>query len=227
MSSLAELAREGRGLNGESGVVVELSDAVPAVRIVNVYRSERADRELPVGARFFDFVGGAVTVDEARGVLVGEHREEEHAPRRFAPFRVQPEPQELGRITAGSRTNVSMRTTRTRSSVAAASERPQAEPTASRANPGPQAAEKRRGRAPRHGLRGQPQHGAGPRVPRLGPARRRRRGRVAAEDLAVGVMWPAEIGNSQWTQQMELALDLYRLQRARTRATKNYTPPLH
>jgi len=42
------------------GIVVELSDAVPAVRIVNVYRSERADRELPVGARFFDFVGGAV-----------------------------------------------------------------------------------------------------------------------------------------------------------------------
>ncbi|KAH8060847.1 ribonuclease H protein [Aureococcus anophagefferens] len=49
---------------GESGVVVELSDAVPAVHIANVYRSERADRELPVGARFFDFVGGAV--DRAR-----------------------------------------------------------------------------------------------------------------------------------------------------------------
>ena len=52
---------------GESGVVVELSDAVPALRIVNVYRSVRADRELPTGARFFDFVGGAVTVDDARG----------------------------------------------------------------------------------------------------------------------------------------------------------------
>ena len=69
MSRLAELAPASRGLNGTQacGIVVELSDAVPAVRIVNVYRSERADRELPVGARFFDFVGGAVTVDEARG----------------------------------------------------------------------------------------------------------------------------------------------------------------
>lgn len=84
MSSLAELAREpeaGGGLGGntrltgggfatyvrdglraytvqkgESGVVVELSDAVPALRIVNVYRSVRraraAGRELPAaGAR--------------------------------------------------------------------------------------------------------------------------------------------------------------------------------
>ena len=69
-----------------SGIVVELSDVVPALRIVNVYRSERVDRELPTGARFFDFVASAVTVDEARGV--GEHRdrEEEHAPRRFAPL---------------------------------------------------------------------------------------------------------------------------------------------
>ena len=61
MSSLAELAPAGRGLNGESGIVVELSDVVPALRIVNVYRSERVDRELPTGARFFDFVASAVT----------------------------------------------------------------------------------------------------------------------------------------------------------------------
>ena len=39
---------------GESGVVVELSDVVPALRVVNAYRSERADRELPTGARYSD-----------------------------------------------------------------------------------------------------------------------------------------------------------------------------
>ena len=33
---------------GESGVVVELSDVVPALLVVNVYRSERAGRELSV-----------------------------------------------------------------------------------------------------------------------------------------------------------------------------------
>ncbi|EGB06345.1 hypothetical protein AURANDRAFT_65743 [Aureococcus anophagefferens] len=54
---------------GESGVVVELPDAVPAVHIANVYRSERADRELPVGARFFDFVGGAVDRARAAGAV--------------------------------------------------------------------------------------------------------------------------------------------------------------
>ena len=40
-----------------------------------LYRSERADRELPVGARFFDFVGGAVDRARAAGavaVVVGD-----------------------------------------------------------------------------------------------------------------------------------------------------------
>ena len=40
-----------------------------------MYRSERADRELPVGARFFDFVGGAVDRARAAGavaVVVGD-----------------------------------------------------------------------------------------------------------------------------------------------------------
>ncbi|KAH8048763.1 ribonuclease H protein [Aureococcus anophagefferens] len=57
---------------GESGVVVELADAVPAVHIANVYRSERRPG-LPVGAS--STVGGAVDRARAAGavaVVVGD-----------------------------------------------------------------------------------------------------------------------------------------------------------